>query len=103
MIPQPAENREKLIQSFIDSGLPEETAKEMADELIQGSSLIKPGITFGGVDEAEIITLWRRAVQSGAKALTLEIRCDPPNQNDWYHLAVKVVSLERWDGQGVGS
>jgi hypothetical protein len=95
MIPK-LPDRAALIKSFVETGLPEETAADMADELLTGASFAKPGLTLVGIDAAEIPTLVHAATRAGAKSITLEIRCVPDDPTDWYHFAVKVLALEHW-------
>jgi hypothetical protein len=85
-----------LTQMLEEDGLPTFDAREAAQEIIKSNAAMMPGVTFGGVDLAEIPELVTRATRAGVSRLTLEISCEPQKQHNWHHFTVKVLNTQRW-------
>ena len=87
---------EALIQMLEESGLPTFDAREAAQEIIKSSAEMMPGVTFGGVDLAEIPEIVTRATRAGVKSLTLTIQC-AGEKYEWHDFTVLVRQTQHWN------
>lgn len=93
------ENRIKAAAELLErTGLPASEALEIARESVQNSQEVRPGSSYGGIHAYDLAELWSAASRSGAKRLVLEIKCDPPEREEWNHLFVTVLEREDWNG-----
>ncbi len=92
----PLPNEDDLTKMLEEDGLPTFEAREAAQEIIKSNAEMMPGVTFGGVDLAEIPELISRATRAGVSRLTLEISCEPHEKHNWHHFTVKVLDTQHW-------
>ena len=80
------------------TGLPSSEALEIAREIAQKESAVRPGVSFGGVHGDLVPALWQRARSGGAQSLTVKLEIEP----DGYHTSITVLErTERVvDGDG---
>ena len=86
---------EELADLFEQTGLPASAALELAQEIANHVSDVRPGVVFAGTHAAVVPAMWQRARGSGTQSLTLKLEID----DDGYHTRITV--LERTERSGL--
>lgn len=89
-------NQKELTHALINAGLPEREAQDTAREIILNSQQMQPGVSFGGVDLHEILTLITRANRANVRSLTLCIEC-AGGQYEWHDYQITIREAQRWE------